>query len=243
VDRPTLDRSGRVETNVLDRQKELDFAQRGKLRGAAGLVLSLTFLRALWRRFWTRTAPSGAEVVPHPPAGTLAVTFVGHATVMITTPAVRLLTDPMLEDSLLGLPRVRAAAIAPTDLADVGLILVSHAHRDHLSRRSLARVPRAATMVVPPQCSALVSDLGFARVVELGAGHKFDFGDVEITAVPAKHSGARGPLDRRRRGTSGYVVRTQTRTIYFAGDTGYFSGFAEIGRRFDPDVALLPIAG
>ena len=50
-------------------------------------------------------------------------------------------------------------------------------------------------------------------------------------------------LDRQRRGASGYVVRTQGRAVYFAGDTGYFSGFAEIGRRFDPDIALLPIAG
>jgi len=44
-------------------------------------------------------------------------------------------------------------------------------------------------------------------------------------------------------GANGYVVRAAQRAIYFAGDTGYFSGFTEIGRRFEPDVALLPIAG
>lgn len=223
--------------------KELDFDQRPRLRSVASGVLSLGFLRTIWRRMRTRTVVAGAAPVPRPPMGTLAVTFVGHATVMITTPAVRLLTDPMLENSLLGMRRARSAAIDPEDLANVNLVLISHAHRDHLSRPTLARLPRTATVVVPPQCGSLLSDLGFARVIELGAGHTFTFEDVEVIAVPVHHSGTRGILDRQRRGASGYVVRTQERAVYFAGDTGYFPGFAEIGRRFDPDIALLPIAG
>jgi L-ascorbate metabolism protein UlaG (beta-lactamase superfamily) len=192
---------------------------------------------------WTPTQPALAAPVGHPSAGTVALTFVGHATAMITTPTARVLTDPVLEDSLCGLRRVRAAAIDEGDLADVTLVLISHAHRDHLSRPSLRRLPRTATIVVPPSCESLVADLGFSRVVELDVGRSLPFEDLEIIAVPARHSGARGPLGRRRRGAVGYVVRTQGRTVYFAGDTGYFSGFAEIGRRFKPDLALLPIGG
>jgi L-ascorbate metabolism protein UlaG (beta-lactamase superfamily) len=231
-----------AETNALERAKELDFEQRARARSVARVTLPLGFLRLAWGRFWTRTKRMASAPVPHPPAGTLAVTFVGHATVMITTPTVRLLTDPLLENSLCGLRRIRAAAIDAQDLADVGLVLISHAHRDHLSRPTLARLPRTATLVVPPQCGSLVADLGFARVVELGTGQAFGFGDVEVITVPVRHSGVRGFLDRRRRGASGYVIRTQGRAVYFAGDTGYFSGFAEIGRRFNPDVALLPVA-
>ncbi|MBC8132738.1 MAG: MBL fold metallo-hydrolase [Deltaproteobacteria bacterium] len=227
----------------LERTKELDFEHRSHERSVARVTLSLRFLRAAWRRFWTRTQAATAAPVPHPSAGTIALTFVGHATVMITTPAARVLTDPLLENSLCGLRRARAAAIADADLADVGLVLISHAHRDHLSRTTLARLRRTATVVVPPQCKALIADLGFARVVELGAGQAFTFTDVEVISVPARHDGARGVLNRRQRGACGYIVRTQSRAVYFAGDTGYFSGFAEIGRQFAPDVALLPIAG
>ncbi len=62
--------------------------------------------------------------------------------------------------------------------------------------------------------------------------------------MPVRHSGTRGLGDYVRRGACGYVVRTRpAHCVYVAGDTGYFSGFAEIGRRFHPDVALLPIAG
>jgi L-ascorbate metabolism protein UlaG (beta-lactamase superfamily) len=76
----------------------------------------------------------------------------------------------------------------------------------------------------------------FVEVVELSPGNVLEHGDLQVTAVPVRHSGA-------RRGACGYVVRAQGTCLYFAGDTGYFSGFAEIGRRFRPDVALLPIAG
>lgn len=237
--------AGRADAQAaLERARELDFEQRERTRGAPGAVLSLRFLRTAWRRLWRGTAPSAAAPVATPPAGTIALTYVGHATVMMTTPGARLLTDPMLENRLWGLPRARAAAIDTADLGAVDLVLISHAHPDHLSRPTLRRLPRTATLVVPPRCGALVDDLGFARVVELGVGHTFGFGDVEVTAVPVRHSGMRGLLDRRRRGAGGYVVRTAAgRVVYFAGDTGYFSGFTEIGRRFDPDLAFLPIGG
>ena len=32
-------------------------------------------------------------------------------------------------------------------------------------------------------------------------------------------------------------------SVYLCGDSGYFSGFAELGTRFAPDIALLPIGG
>ena len=226
-----------------ERTKQLDFEHRSRLRGVARATLSLRFLRTAWRRGWTPTQGATAGVVPRPPPGTVALTFVGHATVMMTTPTARVLTDPLLENSLCGLRRVRAAAIDAQDVADVNLVLISHAHRDHLSRPSLARLPRSATLVLPPRCGSLVAALGFARVVELEIGQAFAFEDLEITSVPVQHAGVRGPLDRRRRGACGYIIRAEGHTLYFAGDTGYFSGFADIGRRFAPDLAFLPIAG
>jgi L-ascorbate metabolism protein UlaG (beta-lactamase superfamily) len=98
-------------------------------------------------------------------------------------------------------------------------------------------------VVVPPQCDRLVRRVGLLRVEELEPGHSFRASDVEVTAVPVRHSGARGFGDSARRGACGYVVKTPRHSIYVAGDTGYFSGFVEIGRRFRPDIALLPIAG
>jgi L-ascorbate metabolism protein UlaG (beta-lactamase superfamily) len=233
-----------ADTGSRERARELDQAHRGRIQGAPRLLLSLRFLSAALGRLVRRPAPAARRMVAHPPQGVVAVTFVGHATVMITTPAGRVLTDPVLRNSLYGLRRARAAAIADADLDDVGLVLISHAHRDHLDRASLARLPRRATVVLPPGCADLVADLGFAHLIELASGQRFSAGDVEVTAVPVRHSGGRGLGRRaRRRGAAGYVIESQGTTVYFAGDTGYFSGFADIGRRLHPDVALLPIAG
>jgi L-ascorbate metabolism protein UlaG (beta-lactamase superfamily) len=226
-----------------ERARELDHEHRKRLRGAVPLTLSMRYLASAFERFRKRTVPVDAPPAPRPPEGTIAITFVGHATVMITTPASRVLVDPFLENSLLGVRRAKAAGIAAADLADVDLVLVTHAHRDHLSRPSLAQLPVEAAVVVPPQCEKLVRRAGLQMVEELDPGRSFRANDVEVTAVPVRHSGTRGFGDYVRRGACGYVVRTPRHVVYVAGDTGYFSGFGEIGRRFRPDVALLPIAG
>jgi L-ascorbate metabolism protein UlaG (beta-lactamase superfamily) len=234
---------GVADGGATERRAELDRAHRPLLRSTAGLLLSLRFLATALGRLFRGTRPAPCLAIGHPPAGVVAVTFVGHATVMVTTPRLRILTDPMLEGAFFGLRRARAAGLAARDRDDVGLILISHAHRDHLCLASLRALPRHATIVVPPRCADLVTRLGFAGVIELAPGRSFAIDDAVVTAVPVRHSGSRGLGDFARRGASGYVVSAQGTTVYFAGDTGYFSGFAEIGRRFRPDVALLPIGG
>jgi L-ascorbate metabolism protein UlaG (beta-lactamase superfamily) len=229
--------------SVAERSRELDHEHRKLLRPALPLTLSMRYLATAFERLRLGTAPVQAAPVPRPAPGSVSLTFVGHATMMITTPRMRILTDPLFENNLYGMRRAKAAGIAQEDLADVDLVLVTHAHRDHLSRKSLERLPGAAPVIVPPHCERLVRRVGLLDVVELLPGRSTTRGDVEVIAVPVRHSGWRGLGDYARRGACGYVIRTPEACIYVAGDTGYFSGFAEIGRRFQPDVALLPISG
>jgi L-ascorbate metabolism protein UlaG (beta-lactamase superfamily) len=226
-----------------ERARELDHEHRKRLRGGLPLTLSLRYLASAFERARRGTAPARIQAAPRPPAGTVAITFVGHATVMITTPGSRVLIDPMFENTFYGVRRAKAAGIAPDDVADVDLVLVTHAHGDHLSRRSLAQLPGGAPVIVPPHCQLLVRRVGLLKVEELEPGRGYTSSDVEITAVPVRHSGSRGFGATARRGACGYVVRTPRHVVYVAGDTGYFSGFVEIGRRFRPDIALLPISG
>ena len=235
------------QRRVFERAKELDHEHRRRISGpfesSAARVLSLGMLRRVLRQFVTRPRPSAAREVPHPAPGHIAVTFVGHASVMLTTCRARVLVDPFLGDFLLGVRRKEAAGLTRTSAADTTLILLSHAHRDRLHRATLRRLPRRAVLVVPPRCAALVRSLHFERVVELAPGQSLEHGDVEVTAVAARHDGRRGPIDRRWRPCCGYIVKCAGATVYYAGDTAYFSGFEESGRRLHPDVALLPIAG
>jgi L-ascorbate metabolism protein UlaG (beta-lactamase superfamily) len=230
---------------TLERIKELDHLHRNRVRSpwqsGAALAGSLHFLRTAVKQLRRPTRASPAAPVPHPRPGALSVTFVGHATAMLTTAEARVLTDPLLANFLWGLRRAEAAALHADDAADVSLVLISHAHHDHLHLPSLRRLPRQATIVVPPRCEDLLAGAGFAAVEVLEPGEELVHRDLTVTAVAARHEGARGLA--RWRGAAGYVVRTGSVSAYYAGDTGYFSGFQEIGERLHPQVALLPIAG
>jgi len=235
------------QRRVIERAKELDHEHRRRMpslwQSPLGLALSLRFLRTAARQLVIAPRRPEPRRVGHPGPGQIAVTFVGHATVMLTTPLARVLTDPYLGDFFLGLRRAEAACLHSADAADLNLILISHAHRDRLDLASLRRLSRRAAVLVPPRCAPLVDGLNFARVIELEPGHSFEYADVEVTAVAARHDGARGFFDPAWRGACGYIVRSAGANVYFAGGTAYFSGFEEIGRRLHPDVALLPVAG
>jgi L-ascorbate metabolism protein UlaG (beta-lactamase superfamily) len=119
---------------------------------------------------------------------------------------------------------------------------------DHLNRPSLRRIVahtlkltgRAPIALAPWGVEDLVSDLGFARVVTLEWWQTKSISGLEITMTPCKHWGARFFKDTHR-GFGGYVIRGGGHTLYHSGDTAYFDGFAKIGERLKPEIALLPI--
>jgi L-ascorbate metabolism protein UlaG (beta-lactamase superfamily) len=119
---------------------------------------------------------------------------------------------------------------------------------DHLNRPSLRRIVahnmkvsgRAPIAVVPWGVEDLVSDLGFARIVTLEWWQTKSISGLDISMSPCKHWGARLFKDTHR-GFGGYVLRGGGHTLYHSGDTAYFDGFAKIGKRWKPDIALLPI--
>jgi L-ascorbate metabolism protein UlaG (beta-lactamase superfamily) len=238
---------GQDDQNVIERAREVDHEHRRRARrGNESVllrVLSLRLLRTALRRLFSAPRRSIAREIARPSPGHIAVTFVGHASVMLTTGRARILVDPFLGDFLAGIRRREAACLADADAEQVTLILISHAHRDRLHVPTLRRLPRRGVIVVPPKCASLVASLGFSQVIELPPGRTLDHEDVEVTAVAARHDGRRGLFDRTWRSTCGYLAKCAEASVYHAGDTACFSGFAEIGRRLHPDVALLPIAG
>jgi L-ascorbate metabolism protein UlaG (beta-lactamase superfamily) len=170
-------------------------------------------------------------------SGQLALTFGGHATVLARYADVALAFDPMLGRWLGGVRRAAEPGLVPGDCSEVRLVLISHLHADHLHLPTLHKLPRAATLVVPAGGAAWVSPLGFARVIELQPGTDCELRGVHIIACATSHGD--GELAR---GLS-YIVRGDGPTLYLCGDSGYFSGFADVGERFAPDIACLPIGG
>jgi len=119
-------------------------------------------------------------------------------------------------------------------------VLITHAHFDHLNRRSLRRIAANQPIVVPYGVGDLVHGIGFEKVYEMKWWERLRFPSAAITFVPAKHWGARKVTDHHR-GYGGYVIDMGNHSVYHAGDSGYFEGFREIGKKLKPDIALLPI--
>jgi L-ascorbate metabolism protein UlaG (beta-lactamase superfamily) len=178
----------------------------------------------------------------------LGITFIGHSSFFIQIGGRRVLIDPVFAERLIALRRLRRPGVKIKDLPAIDMVLLSHAHMDHLNRPSLRRIVahnnkvsgRAPIAVVPWGVEDLVSDLGFARVVTLEWWQTKSIGGLELTMTPCKHWGARFFKDTHR-GFGGYVIRGGGHALYHSGDTAYFDGFTHIGKRLKPEVALLPI--
>jgi L-ascorbate metabolism protein UlaG (beta-lactamase superfamily) len=178
----------------------------------------------------------------------LGITFIGHSSFLIQLGGKNIVVDPNYAPWIFVLKRLRRAGVRIADLPPVDLILVSHAHFDHLHRPSLRAIARSnlrkygkrPTIVVPRNVGDLVSDLGMQQVIEMDWWQSTKFGSVEITHTPSRHWGARIVRDMHR-GYGGFVLKSGTHSLYHSGDTAYFDGFHEIGARLHPKIALLPI--
>lgn len=194
-----------------------------------------------------------APAVPDIAVAGLQITVVGHATLLIQTAGMNILTDPVWSErvsplSFVGPRRVTAPGIAFDDLPPVHVVLLSHNHYDHLDVATLDRLHRRdkPLIVTPlgndaivrrriPDARLAMGDWG--DTVELGSGCVAHF-------VPAYHWSARGLGDRRMALWCGFMLRSPAGLTYFAGDTGYGSGEIFRTMRKDhgaPDLALIPI--
>ncbi|HVZ19088.1 MAG TPA: MBL fold metallo-hydrolase [Terriglobales bacterium] len=212
------------------------------LRRKARQFSKLVRHSALTRRTGEASRPILAK------SGQMAVTFIGHSSFFLQIGGLNVVVDPNFAKWIFVLKRLRRPGVRIRELPAIDVVLVSHAHFDHLHRPSLRAIARqsrrvvgkAPIIIVPEHVADLVSDLGFRKVIELKWWEDVRFGDVGITHVPANHWGARIIRDMHR-GFGGFVLKSNKHSIYHAGDTAYFEGFSEIGRRLQPELALLPI--
>jgi L-ascorbate metabolism protein UlaG (beta-lactamase superfamily) len=177
----------------------------------------------------------------------LGITFIGHSSFFLQLGGKNLIIDPNFARWLFVLKRQRRPGLRIRDLPAIDFVLVTHAHFDHLHRPSLRAIVRASRrqgskpiIVVPSDVADLVADLGFQEVVELNwwTHHRAEL--LTVTQTPARHWGARILKDHHR-GFGGYVIQAGRESVYHAGDTAYFGGFRDIGRKLNPGLALLPI--
>ncbi|HVL69486.1 MAG TPA: metal-dependent hydrolase [Vicinamibacterales bacterium] len=168
----------------------------------------------------------------------LQITWLGHATFIITTPGgKRIVTDPWLEGNPMCPPERKKI-----DKADV--ILLSHGHFDHTGDIvNVARATGAPTLAVFELASWLERK-GVQNAQGMNIGGTANVAGLAITMVPAIHSTSVTENDRTEYLglAAGFVVRMEDgRAFYFAGDTAVFGDMRLIAEMHTPDIAFLPI--
>ena len=219
----------------------------------------MTFLR--WRLTgergeWPegeRPNPYDAVPVDQVTGSYLTVTYIGHATFLIQTAGLNILTDPVFSDraspfSFVGPKRTHKPGIQWDNLPKIDLVLISHNHYDHMDLPTLERLwerdkPR---MIAPLGNDTIIQNYNEDIAVEA-----YDWYDqvaindqIVIHLDPMQHWSARGLFDRNKALWAAFTVETPDGNIYFSGDTGYGDGsyFKEArSRHGEFRFAILPI--
>ena len=177
------------------------------------------------------------------------VTWIGHSTLLIQLDGVTILTDPQWSEraspvTFAGPKRLMPPGVSFEQLPMVDLVIISHDHYDHLDRDTVQRLARThhPLFLVPLGLKAWFADIGITEVEEMDWWESRQVRGLTVTCLPAQHFSGRSLWDRNRRLWSAWALAGDTKRIFFAGDTGYYSVFREIGVRLGPfDLAAIPI--
>jgi L-ascorbate metabolism protein UlaG (beta-lactamase superfamily) len=182
----------------------------------------------------------------------ITMAWLGHATVLINFYGVRILTDPVLFRRIgvdvgvgsIGPLRLVQCALSADELPNIDVVLVSHAHFDHLDTPSLAAIRAAPVAVMAMGTADLLPRRRFSAVHELawGASQRIAtrHGDLTVRAIEVKHWGARIRRDTWR-GYNGWVLEREGRKLLIGGDTAITDAFRR-HRALGPfDAAVMPI--
>ncbi len=194
---------------------------------------------------------------PHHPrpetwdAARVTAAWLGHATVLVNFFGVTILTDPALFTRcgigagpfVLGPKRYVAPALRPKGLPPIDLILLSHAHMDHLDLRSLRHLSRDAVVVTAKATVDIFRHIRFREVVELDWDETRDIetahGSVTLSAFRLRHWGARLQHDDYRH-YNAYLMERGGKRLCHMGDTA-LTDARPLGSRGPVDLLFAPI--
>lgn len=182
----------------------------------------------------------------------ITLAWLGHATVLINFYGVRVLTDPVLFPRIgvnlgigsFGPLRLIGCALPAASLPEIDLVLVSHAHFDHLDTPSLRAIRGRPAAIVAPRTSNLLPRRVYSAIDELRWNEhtlvRTRRGDVQVRSIEVKHWGARLGRDTYR-GWSGFVLEREGKRLLIAGDTAHTPMFREHRRHGPFEAAVMPI--
>lgn len=223
----------------------------GGVREGFSPARMLRFLLRTDRATWPEQVPvRQAKPVARVDGADMRVTWVGHASVLLQTQGLNILTDPIWSDVASPLPpigphRVRRPGVAFDDLPRIDVVIVSHNHYDHMDLPTLKRLWARDRPVIVTSLGndAILRSAGIGAVARDWGGRVAVQPGVDIVVERVQHWGSRTGSDRNRALWSGFTVTLPGGNLFFAGDTGFGDGRwpGEAAARGPIRLAILPI--
>lgn len=196
-------------------------------------------------------SPIGTDPTSTDDAGSLHITWYGHASSLVEIDGSRVLFDPIWSDRcspsrLAGPRRLHAAPTPLADLPALDAVVISHDHYDHLDMATIVELARlqSAPFVVPIGVGAHLAHwhIPAERIIELDWNERTTVGNLELISTPAQHFSGRRITKRNYTLWGSWVLAGPTRRVFYSGDTGYFDGFGRIGAEHGPfDATLIQV--
>lgn len=204
--------------------------------------------------------PTSRVVLPDDCTGTIAwACWIGHSTVLLRMGGMWIITDPVMFGSYgismlgvtLGPHRITEPAISFDELPRPDLVLLSHAHMDHMDRATLRRIsnkwPNEIDVITATNTRDVIEDLPWKSLNELDWCESTRIGAINLTALEVRHNGWRLPGEACRAGGyrrigrsyNGYVLEHDGVRVVFGGDTAYTNLFKQVLHA--PELAIMPI--
>ncbi|MGA5872544.1 MBL fold metallo-hydrolase [Streptomyces cinereoruber] len=186
--------------------------------------------------------PTTVADLARPPATGLRLTWMGHSGVLAEIDGHRVLFDPVWGDRCSPFPfagpkRLHPVPASLAALGPVDVVVISHDHYDHLDLPTIKELATTDTLfAVPLGVGAHLERWGVpaSRLRELDWNESTEIGDLRLTATPARHFCGRGLRNRQHTLWASWVAEGSGHRIFHSGDTGYFSGFRDIGADHGP---------
>ncbi|MGV3466082.1 MAG: MBL fold metallo-hydrolase [Heyndrickxia sp.] len=171
----------------------------------------------------------------------VTITWIGHSSFLLQMNGLNIVTDIVWANRM-GLDvRLAQPGLTPEQMPEIDVVLLSHSHYDHLDMPSLKKLKGNPVLFVPIGLGNYFKRRKFQSVKEFNWWDKISIENVTFTFVPSQHWTKRTLTDTNTSLWGGWVIEGREKTIYFAGDSGYFDGFKEIGEKFNIEYALIPI--
>ncbi|MCK5349704.1 MAG: MBL fold metallo-hydrolase, partial [Desulfobacula sp.] len=164
------------------------------------------------------------------------ILWIGHNTFLIRIGGTFWLTDPIFSKRALLPARLTPPALSLKEfnniIKDVNIV-ISHNHYDHLDRPSMKQLPKHSTVFVPKGLKKSVMGMNKNNVHEMDWWEEFKIGKgSKLICLPAQHWSLRISQGRNQSLWASYLLVTPSATLYLGGDSGYFKGFREIGKKY-----------